>query len=115
MKSFEDLIVWKKAHELTLKIYKLTSNFPKQELFGLVSQIRRASVSVESNIAEGFSRNTIKERKQFYCISRGSLEEVKCQLIIAKDLEFISYKEYLNLKELMEEVGKLLYYWINKS
>lgn len=71
--KFQDLLVWEKAHKLTIEIYKLTRNFPKEELFCLVNQIRRAAISIESNIAEGFSRKSAKESKQFYCIANASL------------------------------------------
>lgn len=76
IKSFTDLTVWKEAHELVLLIYSLTKDFPKEELFGLVTQIRRAVVSITSNIAEGFSRNSYKEKAQFYAMALGSLTEV---------------------------------------
>lgn len=116
IKNFQDLIVWQKAHNLTLEIYKLTNLFPKYELFGLTSQIRRATVSIESNIAEGFSRKSSKESKQFYYIANSSLEEVKCQLIIAKDLNYIRENQnFIKINSLSDEVGKLLFTWIKKS
>ena len=86
MGDFRNLEVWQEAHLLTLEIYKLTSKLPRSEQFGLISQIRRAAVSVESNIAEGESRYSRKEKIQFFVISRGSVAEVKTQLLIIGDL-----------------------------
>lgn len=108
------LIVWQKAHELVLKVYEITKSFPKEELFGLTSQIRRATVSLPSNIVEGKARGSKKDYRRFLLMARGSLEEVKYQLLLAKDLEYInelSYKEILNLAD---ETGKMLNGLINK-
>lgn len=89
IKSFTDLNVWKEAHKLVIMIYKTTRQFPKDELFGLTNQIRRASVSITSNIAEGFSRNTFKDKTQFYSIALGSLTEVQNQILVARDVGYI--------------------------
>lgn len=89
IKSFTDLEAWREAHRLTLSIYKSSKKFPKDELFGLVSQIRRAVISIESNIAEGFSRYHFKDRLNFYYQARGSIAEVQSQSITAKDLGYI--------------------------
>ncbi|MBI2065869.1 MAG: four helix bundle protein, partial [Candidatus Zambryskibacteria bacterium] len=94
IKDFTDLETWRKAHELAIAIYKITEKFPKSEAFGLVSQIQRAAVSITSNIAEGFGRQTIKEKIQFYYQAQGSLTEVKNQLILSKDLDYISATEF---------------------
>lgn len=102
------LIVWQKSHELVLKIYEITKSFPREEQFGLTSQIRRAAVSVPSNIVEGKARGYNKEYIRFLLIARGSLEETKYQLLLAKDLKYIDevvYKEVLNL---VMETGRLL-------
>jgi four helix bundle protein len=104
-KRFEDLIVWQKAHKLVLAIYKLTRAFPRDELFGLTSQIRRAAVSVPANIAEGFKRKGRADKLRFFNISQGSLEEVRYYLILANDLE---YGETEELKGNVDEVGRLL-------
>src|SRR3989344_224377 len=85
IQSFTDLEVWRESHKLVLMVYKFTKNFPKNELFGLTSQLRRAVVSITSNIAEGFSRFSYKEKIQFYSIAFGSLTEVQNQLLISKD------------------------------
>jgi len=86
MGDFRKLQVWEEAHKLTLKIYKLTSRLPRSEQFGLTSQIRRAAVSVESNIAEGESRYSRGEKIQFFTIARGSIAEIKTQILIIKDI-----------------------------
>ena len=106
-KSFEELIVWQKAHQLTLDVYKLTQSFPKEEIYGITSQIRRASVSIAANIAEGYKRRTPKDKARFLNFSEGSLEEVKYYLILAKDLSFIT--ENSNALSKANEVAKLLF------
>lgn len=90
IQNFTDLEAWRKAHELYVMIYKATKDFPKDELFGLTSQIRRAALSVSSNIAEGYGRKTYSsERKHFYTMARGSLTEVQNQLLAARDVELL--------------------------
>jgi len=108
IKNFTDLNTWKEAHRLVLLVYKLTKKFPKDETFGLTNQIRRAVVSITSNIAEGFSRNYYKEKSQFYSMSLGSLTEVQNQLMIARDLKYISEEEFSGADELTVVVSKLL-------
>ena len=90
IKSFEDLEVWKRAKELAVKIYKLTTTFPKDEIFGTTSQIKRAVLSVPANIAEGFGRYHYLDKAKFYLNARGSLFELKSHLLVAADLKFIS-------------------------
>ena len=102
------LIVWQKSHELALNIYEITKGFPKDELFGLTSQIRRAAVSIPSNIVEGKGRGSNKEYKRFLLISRGSLEETKYQLLLAKDLKYIDEYRYEEISKTADEVGRLL-------
>ena len=102
---FEDLIVWQKAHKLVLAIYFLSSSFPTNEMYGLTSQLRRAAVSVPSNIAEGFKRIGANDKLRFYNISESSLEEVKYLLLLANDLK---YSNTQNLILQVEEVSKLL-------
>lgn len=104
-KSFRDLIVWKKAHNVVLEVYKLTKTFPKEELFCITSQIRRSTISIAANIAEGFKKKTVLEKIRFYNIAEGSLEETKYYLILIKDL---GYANPDNLYILLEEVSKLL-------
>lgn len=107
------LIVWQKSHELVLKVYEITKQFPEEELYALTSQLRRAAVSIPSNIVEGKARATNKDYKRFLLISRGSLEEVKYQLLLAKDLNYIEENVYKNVLRLTHEVGKLLNGLIN--
>jgi len=102
------LIVWQKGHLLILDIYRVTQNFPKEELYGLTSQIRRAVISVTSNIVEGFVRHSKKEKIQFYFIALGSATEVESQLLIAKDLKFMKVEIYYELSSKVIEIVKML-------
>jgi four helix bundle protein len=104
-KSFTELIVWQKAHAFLLQVYVATRAFPKEELYGLTSQLRRAAVSIPANIAEGFRKQSKLDKTRFLNISEGSLEECRYYLILAHDLGFMN-KE--TLWELSEEVGRLL-------
>ena len=104
-KTFEDLIVWQKAHEFVLAIYRFTQAFPKSELYGLTSQLRRAAVSIAANIAEGFKKTSRIDKARFMNTSQGSVEECRYYLILAKDL---GYGETHELNSLLEEVSKLL-------
>lgn len=106
--SFTDLIAWQKAHILVVNVYKETKLFPKEEQYGLTSQIKRAVVSIFSNIAEGFSRKTSKDKKQFYYISLGSLTELQNELLIARDLSFLKKETFINLAEKTIEVSRLI-------
>jgi len=110
--SFEKLIVWQKSLELVKEIYKITAKFPKEEVYGLTSQIKRSSVSIPSNIAEGAKRGSRKDFNQFLRIASGSTAELFTQIRIAKDL----YKgEYSKIDMLLEEVQKMLSAMINKN
>jgi four helix bundle protein len=113
--EFTDLDTWKKAHDLALSVYKNTKNFPQSEQFGLTSQIRRAVVSITSNIAEGFGRQTMKEKLQFYYIAHGSLTETKNQIILAKDLYYLNMEDFEMIMLQSVTVQKLLRGLINKS
>lgn len=115
IKSFTNLNAWIKGHNIVLDIYKLTKSFPKNELFGLVSQMHRCAVSITSNIAEGFSRQSYKEKIQFYSISQGSVTELQNQLLISKDLNYITKKEFENIANKTVTVHKLLTGLIKKS
>jgi four helix bundle protein len=106
--SFEKLNVWKKARELNKSIYLISNDFPKEEKFGLTSQIRRASISISSNIAEGSSRKSSKEQARYTEIAYGSLLEVLSQLILANDLKYIDSETTLKIRELIEEIGNKL-------
>ena len=104
--SFQDLEVWQEAHKLVLLVYRTTKEFPDEEKFGLVSQMRRASVSIAANIAEGFKRRGFKEKIRFYNISEGSLEELKYYFVLSKDLGYMSSNT--NQTALADTVGRLL-------
>ena len=108
VKNFYDLEVWKKGYLLVLDIYKLTQRFPKEELYGIISQIRRAASSITANIAEGFERFHFKDKIRFYYQARGSIAEVQNFLLLAKDLNFINLEECKILGEKANEVRKLL-------
>ena len=115
IRSFTDLNTWKEGHKLVLMIYVATKKFPKEEIFGLVIQIRRAAISFTSNIAEGFSRNSYKEKLQFYTIALGSLTEVQNQLLIARDIGYLSQKEFGDIAQQTVEVSKVTNGLIKKS
>ncbi len=107
--SFRDLVVWQRAMQLTVAIYRLTREFPHEEMYGLTSQIRRAAVSVPSNIAEGHGRLNTGEYRQFLGVARGSNFEVQTQLEIARALAFGNSKLLDEAEGLSHEVGKMLY------
>ncbi|TQD33490.1 four helix bundle protein [Haloflavibacter putidus] len=108
MKTHENLDVWKKSINLVTDIYTISKCFPKEETYGLKSQIRRAAISVPSNIAVGAARQTNKEFIQFLYIALGSLKELETQLLIAYKLNFITEKKYEDVCQPVEEVGKML-------
>jgi four helix bundle protein len=109
IRSYQDLIVWQKAVRLVTDIYSVSKKFPSDERFGIVSQLNRAAVSIPSNIAEGWGRETSKNYLQFLRTSRGSIMEVQTLLIISKNLNFISQMEFDSLSGKTEEVGKILH------
>jgi four helix bundle protein len=104
-KSFEQLIVWRKAHQFVLGVYRLTDNFSRAEIYGLTSQLRRAAVSIPANIAEGFKKRGRADKVRFLNIAQGSLEECRYYLILAKDL---NYGDTTKLQPQLEEASKLL-------
>ncbi|MEP0007107.1 MAG: four helix bundle protein [Balneola sp.] len=103
--TFKDLLVWQKAHKFVLESYAYSKGFPKEEIYGLTSQYRRASVSIAANIAEGFKKRGQKDKARFMNIAQGSLEECRYYLILAQDL---GYGSTQNLNDLLEEVSKML-------
>lgn len=111
-KTIEDIRVWTDSHRLVLNIYKLTETFPKSELFGLTSQLRRSASSIPTNIAEGFYRNSTRELIQFLYISRGSLGETKYHLLLSKDLNYIDGQDYDDTTDQLDSVHKQLNAWI---
>jgi four helix bundle protein len=114
MKDFRDLKVWEKAHELALGIYRRTVAFPREELYGLTSQVRRSGVSVPSNIAEGCGRGTDADFGRFLQIAMGSACELEYQLLLAHDLKYLPEADYSQLNAILLEVKRMLASLINK-
>jgi four helix bundle protein len=112
---FTDLDTWKESHKLVIMIYNITKNFPKEEIYGLTNQIRRAAISITSNIAEGFSRQSYAEKVQFYSIAQGSNTELQNQLLISKDIKYIDGKIFDEIFNQSVVVHKLLNGLIKKS
>jgi len=108
IRSFTDLNAWKEGHKLVLMIYKISEIFPSKEVFGLTNQMRRASVSITSNIAEGFGRNTVKDKCQFYFMAYGSLTELQNQLIIARDIKYLNKENFKKVADQTIIVAKLI-------
>lgn len=108
LKNYKELNVWKKAYQLCLEIYQITKTFPKEEIYGLTSQLRRASVSVPSNIAEGYGRQTTKEYIQALYIAYGSICEMETQILLSKDLGYIQAKISEDLKQDIGNVERML-------
>lgn len=108
IKSFTDLIAWQEAHRLAVLIYKKTESFPKSEQFGLTNQVRRAATSIGSNIAEGFSRKSAAEKQHFYSIAKGSNSEVQSQILLARDINFLTKDDFASITEQSNIVSKLL-------
>jgi four helix bundle protein len=106
--SFEKLLVWQKSKAITVNIYKLTSTFPKEELFGISNQMRRSSVSIVSNVAEGSGRQNAKEKARYTEIAYSSALELLSQLIISLDLEYIDQESYLGIRTQIEEITFML-------
>lgn len=115
IRAFTDLIVWQKGHELVVLVYKITKEFPKEETYSLIDQMRRSSSSITSNIAEGFGRQGFKEKIQFYYLAQGSLSELKNQILIAKDVGYLNVSASQLLLEKANLTHQLLQGLISKS
>ena len=115
IKSFTDLNVWQEGHKLVLMVYQITKTFPKEEKFGIIDQMRRAAISITSNIAEGFSRQTFKEKTQFYYMALGSITELQNQLLVAKDIDYLKEKDFKEVAGQIIIVHKLLNAFITKT
>jgi four helix bundle protein len=113
--TFTDLITWTEAHKLVIEIYKITKLFPKSEMFGLANQMRRTAVSITTNIAEGFGRYSLREKIRFYYISKGSITELKNQLLIARDVKIMTEKQFEEINMLTSAANKLLQGLISKT
>ena len=107
LRTFEDLRVWQKAHALVLVVYRITAGFPNDERYGLVSQMRRAAVSVPANIAEGFKKRGLRDKKHFYNIAQGSLEELRYYLILSRDLEYVA--DTTAVRRDLDDVARMLH------
>ncbi|MEK7101632.1 MAG: four helix bundle protein [Patescibacteria group bacterium] len=108
IRSFKDLEAWKRGHALVLSIYRITKRYPRDEQFGITNQLRRAAVSVTSNIAEGFSRQTSKEKAQFYAIAKGSLTEIENQLLVSRDVHYVSIEDFERVETEIEQTSRLI-------
>jgi four helix bundle protein len=108
VEDFKNLKVWAKAHQLALSIYLSTRRFPKDEMYGLTSQIRRAATSIGANIAEGCGRRSDPEMRRFVQIARGSASELECHLIVARDLQLLTVSEFKDLEEKTLEIQRML-------
>lgn len=108
IREFWDLEAWKKAHALTIIIYKLTKGFPKEEIYGLTSQIRRSVSSIAANIAEGFNRYSFKDKIRFYHIARGSISETQNHILVAKSIEYASQEDTEKIIDIANEIRKIL-------
>ena len=114
MRDFQQLVIWQKSHALTLTIYAITQNFPKEELFGLISQMRRSSSFIPTNIAEGCGRESIIEFKRFLTIAAGSASELQYQLILSKDLNYISEIMFAQLYDETIQIKKMIFTYSQK-
>ncbi len=108
MQDFRKLQVWKKSHDLTLRIYKLTSQFPREEIYGLISQIRRACASIPTNIAEGCGRGSSADFARFLQIAMGSASETEYLILLARDLKYLTLDQYAELIDITVRVKKML-------
>ena len=111
--SFENILAWQKAHAFTLLVYKTTRRFPEDERFGLTSQFRRAAVSIEANIAEGYRKLSKADKLRFLNISQGSLEECRTYILLSRDLEYLSPEEIQQLQDNIENTSKFLNSYCN--
>lgn len=115
IESFTDLQVWKEGHTLVLMIYRITKAFPKEETYSLIDQMRRAAASITANIAEGFGRQTYKEKVQFYYMAKGSLAELKNFIFISRDIDYLTNDAFFQLMDQINSTDRLLQGFIKKS
>ena len=111
--TFENVVAWQKAHTFVLKVYSVTKQFPADELYGLTSQFRRAAVSIEANIAEGYKKISKADKLRFMNISQGSMEECRDYILLARDLYYISDTDFSDLHDALEDASKMLYLYCN--
>ena len=111
--TFENVVAWQKAHVFVLLVYRITKSFPSDELYGLTSQFRRAAVSIEANIAEGYKKISKADKLRFMNISQGSMEECRDYILLARDLYYISDTDFSDLRDALEDASKMLYLYCN--
>ena len=111
--TFENIIAWQKAHQFVLTVYRITQSFPIEEVYGLTSQFRRAAVSIEANIAEGYKKLSKADKLRFMNISQGSIEECRDYILLSRDLQYISDNDFTELHNMLEETSKMLYLYCN--
>ena len=111
--TFENVVAWQKAHVFVLLVYRITKSFPSEELYGLTSQFRRAAVSIEANIAEGYKKISKADKLRFLNISQGSMEECRDYILLARDLNYISDTDFSCLHDALEDASKMLYLYCN--
>ena len=111
--TFENVVAWQKAHVFVLLVYRITKSFPSEELYGLTSQFRRAAVSIEANIAEGYKKISKADKLRFMNISQGSMEECRDYILLARDLYYISDTDFSCLHDALEDASKMLYLYCN--
>ncbi len=114
MRNYEELTVWQKAHRMVLEVYRVTKDFPDDERFGLVSQLRRSAASIPANIAEGCGRNGDRDFTRFLSIAAGSASETQYHLFLAHDLKLIKQKEYMELDRQIKEIKQMLHGFMKK-
>ena len=111
--KFENVIAWQKAHQFVLAVYRITKGFPTDEVYGLASQFRRAAVSIEANIAEGYKKLSKADKLRFMNISQGSTEECRDYILLSRDLQYIDEQQFSELYNLLEDASKMLYLYCN--
>ena len=111
--TFENVIAWQRAHQFVLAVYGITKGFPLEEMYGLTSQFRRAAVSIEANIAEGYKKLSKADKLRFMNISQGSVEECRDYIILSRDLQYINEQQFSDLHEALEDASKMLYLYCN--
>lgn len=111
--TFESVIAWQRAHRFVLTVYRITKEFPADEIYGLTSQFRRAAVSIEANIAEGYKKLSKADKLRFMNISQGSVEECRDYIILSRDLQYINEQQFSELYDSLEETSKMLYLYCN--
>jgi four helix bundle protein len=111
--SFESVIAWQKAHAFVLAVYRITKHYPKDEQYGLTSQFRRASVSIEANIAEGYKKLGRADKLRFMNVSQGSIEECRDYIILSRDLQYVTTDEFSELHDALEDASRMLYLYCN--